>query len=740
MPDSRSLLALAALAFLVSCTPPRPTDETPTGQVETPAPSATAVPSATPTAAPTVEISPSPTTTVTPRPFELITLPSSYEGPLPDGALAQFGYGNLNAASVSPQGTYVALGTSSSVVLFHTDTLEQVWTFPVTTYINYFAWTDDESRLAAGSRYRDSVVLDIAAGEQLFTFSPQDHWLDHLAWTPDARLLVGATRDGYVMVWDGSSGVLLRQMRFEEAPPSDYHPDVTYTVFSLSPDGRYAAAAYLYPETGSCCIPGDNVVIWDVNSGAQLHRLAIDDQSDYLHGAADLAWSPDSSTLAVGGNGIQFWDVASGQQQGETLLFGGNNMSIQWSPDGTKLALLQGENSLILDTTTRQMLFKFAAEWGEELLGWSADSAQFAMHDWGTSRVFLRDSTTGRIQPTPSVAGGASAFTPDFKRFFLLTGNPYDYSNSSGEPYRSLVEWDAETRTSTTILTGTRRMWPSAFLSPDGRQAIALVGQTNVAPAQLLIWDIAANRAVVSFPISRSSPSDLTACWSPDGSALAVDMDSLFVYDISTWELILSLRARSFDCSPTSGHIAVSYASGFIVYDMFNRDVVLSVERNRRGTVQWSLDGERIAFVSDDGQFEILDSHSGEVLESWTLPADDGYISHARVSPDLSLLATRMAPHQGDSCDEVKIWSTETGELLRTLPIEEYCNFDDTWLPWLPDSSALVLETSSDVALYDPRTGARLVTLPAIPDDFSPDGQFFVSSINDTIILWEMPD
>jgi WD40 repeat protein len=738
MPDSRSLLALTALAFLVSCTPPRPTEVTLIGQAETPAPSATAAPTATPTAAPTVEISPSPTATL--RPFELITLPSSYEGPLPGGALAQFGYGDLNAASVSPQGTYVALGSSATVVIYRADTLETVWTIPVTTSISYFAWTDDESRLAVGSRYRDSIVLDIAAGVQLFTFSPQDHRLDYLTWTPDARLLVGATRDGYVMVWDGSSGQLIRWMRFDETPPSDYHPDVSYTTFSLSPDGRRAAVTYLYAETGSCCIPGDTVVIWDINSGEQLRRLVVDEEHSYDTGAADVAWSPDGSTLVVVGNEIQFWDAESGQQQGESIPIWASGI-IQWSPDGTKLAVIQFSDSQVVDTITRQVLFEFEMADRAEFLGWSADSAQFAIQDLRNDSVVIRDSTTGEVQSTPSAAGGTSAFTPDFKRFFLLTGDSFSYSNSSsGEPYRSLVEWDTETQTSTTILTGTRRMLPSAFLSPDGRQAIALVGQTDVAPAQLLIWDIAANRAVVSFPISRSSPSDFAACWSPDGSTLAVVMGSLFVYDISTWELILARPARSFDCSPTSGHIAVSDTSGFIVYDMFNRDVVLSVERNTGGTVQWSLDGERIVFVSDDGQFDLLDSHSGEVLESWTLPADDRYVSHARVSPDLSLLATRMAPYQGAPCDEVKIWSTETGELLRTFPINEYCNFDVTWLPWLPDSSALVLETSSDVALYDPHTGARLAALPAIPDDFSPDGQFFVSRTNDTITLWDIPD
>lgn len=99
----------------------------------------------------------------------------------------------------------------------------------------------------------------------------------------------------------------------------------------FSPDGALLASG------------GDrgDVAIYDANTGALMHTF---EASDHWLGA--LRFSPDGARLAVVGRSVTLWDVASGKKLGETASKSAN--SLDWSPDGSLLAVVQGNGRAVL--------------------------------------------------------------------------------------------------------------------------------------------------------------------------------------------------------------------------------------------------------------------------------------------------------------------------------------------------------------------------------------------------------
>jgi hypothetical protein len=124
-----------------------------------------------------------------------------------------------------------------------------------------------------------------------------------LAYTPDSKILVAASIDGSVRLWDAEATKLLRSLKTLSLE--------VYAI-AIAPDGKKLATAGSWGE----------VQIWDIDSGREFYVLKGHDGP-----VAAVTFSPNGKLLATGGydKSIRLWDTTTWGGRGHSTL------SIKWN-------------------------------------------------------------------------------------------------------------------------------------------------------------------------------------------------------------------------------------------------------------------------------------------------------------------------------------------------------------------------------------------------------------------------
>lgn len=198
------------------------------------------------------------------------------------------------------------------------------------------------------------------------TFAPPDTGtVTDVAYAPDGKTLAECDNDGYVYLLDTATGHWLD--RYFADPAIDGASDMIQVTFS--PDGKTLAAA-----------DADGTVwAWRRSGGAP---LVIKGLPAFSYPTQLFAFSPDSRTLAVAyTGGVQLWDLAT-RTLTATLGDGGLPDAIAFSPNGTALAVGDGNGGLnIWDLATGQATTAGSAQVGWTELEFSPDSKTLAALD-----------------------------------------------------------------------------------------------------------------------------------------------------------------------------------------------------------------------------------------------------------------------------------------------------------------------------------------------------------------------
>ncbi|HYV38066.1 MAG TPA: WD40 repeat domain-containing protein, partial [Gemmataceae bacterium] len=188
------------------------------------------------------------------------------------------------------------------------------------------AFSPDDKVLLTTCTVEHVGLWDVATGKALHPQIGHTASVISMAISPDDRTVVSTDNGGALKLWDLTTGLERQQIKTSRRAAH----------IALGSDGK-TLAVYM-PGTKDELL----LHIIDADNGRELKSFAKD-----LRFINAIALSPDCGTLAVAGSGdnITLWDVNTGQSKGQLVAKGsGTVYAVAFSPDGKKLLTGQSNN------------------------------------------------------------------------------------------------------------------------------------------------------------------------------------------------------------------------------------------------------------------------------------------------------------------------------------------------------------------------------------------------------------
>jgi WD40 repeat protein/DNA-binding SARP family transcriptional activator/energy-coupling factor transporter ATP-binding protein EcfA2 len=614
-------------------------------------------------------------------------------------------------------------------------------------------------------------------------FRAGDNQLSSLALSPDGRTLAAVDGLGLVYLWDALTGHRLAGPLGEPAL-SGFGP-------AFSPDGHLLATCGPIgtPSTGG-------LGLWDVARRTVVRQLPLPSQDDEV---TDAAFSPDGRVLAAGtlAGDLIFWNPASGarlgpilhphhppnRQSGITLAFARrgatlvtsaqHDKTIVWnlarrrpvrtipvgtaalalSPDGSTVALGQGDSSIILADTATGRRRRVVTGHGP---GVPPEDMQLAFSPDGASVASLSDDRTVVVwnvatgQTKQTLRGHASpvtgvAFSPNGNT--LYTGSLND----------GVIAWDLTgTRGLVRQLTTAAGPVAGVAFSPRDPNLLALAQREG----PVTLWN-PTRRTRIGKPFAVTGGSENPIAFSADGKILAATDHAdgaVVLFDLGTpapagrrLPSLHPLPSAHPPHNPPINDIAFTRNSRLLATGDENGLIVLwdlakqaPIDRPRRPqhaagitAVAFSPDGRTLASGVRDGTVFLTHVPDGTALHILTVANSPDFPTAIAFSPDGNTLAT------AGSDGRVRLWDPHTGAARG--PAWTAQGGMVLSMSFSPDGS--VLATSGDdgtAALWDIASGKQIgapLTGPPGPTvaAFDPTGHTLATAFNDgTVLLWDV--
>jgi RNA polymerase sigma factor (sigma-70 family) len=557
-----------------------------------------------------------------------------------------------------------------------------------------------------------------------------------IAYTPDGKHLITASRDQTVRLWDAATGKELR--RFDRSPRPGEKAGVADAngrmmvfgldparpfVVALAPDGKTLAAA-----------SGARLILWDVASGKELRRLP----APPLGASAALGFADGGKklVLAVAGS-THAWDTATGKRlKGATgpampaaaVVYALGEEVL--SPDGKLLA--RGH----FDPTTGEFAVKLTeVATGKELppipfkksaalamtfspdgktLAWATPPGGVQFWDLATRKVTGELPTDARPRDRVS----SLAFSADGKALAV--------NRTDGR----LEVWDVPARkrrvqlgepapgTGPVVglaLLGTPRVAEAAF-SPDGKTLAFCSGSA------VRLMDVATGK--VTGPAGGGHREAVSSLGLPgDGKTLLTHArgDAVLVWDAATGKRLRRVHVPGGTAeaalSPDGAVLAVvAEGPAVALYEPATGKELrkLAVKAHSVSALAFSADGKTLAArAGAAGVIQLWDVASGKPLKTLGEEPKPGVrqvvvlrgvlgtvTRDLALSPDGKLLAAGGGPNQ------IRLWDTATGRVLRELALEDGQVVKH--VAFAPDGRSLaVVNQDGTAALFEAATGGR---------------------------------
>ena len=381
------------------------------------------------------------------------------------------------------------------------------------------AYSPDGRRLLTASRDRTAGLWDTATGRVQAVVKGHEAAVTFATFSPDGRraLTLALGPDRSAIIWDADTGRKLVRLklssdwdaRFQAPGPGD-PPGLEflaeYRMASFSPDGRRVVTAFgEYPDF--------TARVWDAISGEELRIL-----KGHAGSVGSASFSPDGRWILTGSldRTARIWDAQTGREVHVLRGHAGAVSSASFSPDGRRV-LTVGEGRIYAHTPAAG----YHTE-GVNVYAWqdrpgTLDGCAGIVWDAATGKEVARLTWPSSIN---GIARRA-AFSPDSRRVVTAGCRNFNWTSGRTQEELRLLKpcgvprvWDAATGEILRVLDGPD-VRTFAF-SPDGKRLItagAAAGDTS--DNWVSVWDLETGKALATLR-GHDGPV-LATTFSPDG-------------------------------------------------------------------------------------------------------------------------------------------------------------------------------------------------------------------------------
>jgi len=624
---------------------------------------------------------PTPTPAASPTPTAALTLPVLAGTPVPLPAepitpdnvdrlqlLAMWGRGGAKQMAYSPDGRFLAVGSTAGLWLYEAETLKLLRFKLTTAPVEIMTFLPDNETIMAQAGGNTILRWNATNGEDWGSWEVGARELKSVAFGPDGKTLASALEDGQIGILEIGSGRLLRTMTGD---PDDLTKSLAY-----SPDG-----ALLASNTFDCVVK-----IWNVQTGDLWQSMQgdkCDSISPYLE--SNVVFSPDGQLLAsVWDTKVLVWEASTGKLlrnlDGPAWLWG-----LSFSPDGKQLAagsydatvklwrIADGELMCTITGTDRINALSFSA--GGKTLGTAAGI-----------NIGLWDVETGLLTKKLEEYAGQSIIS--------LAVGP-DNTLFTGHLDGNIRQWDIASGQVVKTLPGHTSPVTKLILSTDGSTLVS--GEEE--SMDVRIWDPVTGQMLRTFSALSLPFSSLAV--SPNGQLLATGSNSsaISLFSVQTGKKLHLLSAgrrktSDLEFSPDGTSLASS-TEGQI--NLWQTETGKLLYKLGVGVPGFSIDGQIVFGVMLTGKISVWNMVTGELVRTIQLDTDR-LLNQVSFSPDQKLVvasARNIDTARPWDVGTLHLWEAGTGHLLRVIDVPPIEN-----LYLSPDGKLLVLHTGGTVQLW----------------------------------------
>jgi len=598
--------------------------------------------------------------------------------------IAAWGTGQIYDTALSPDASQVAAATSTGVWVYDTASLQEQFHITTQAAALHVAFSPDGKWIASGEMDGKTHLWQAADGAQVGELEEGQGWITHVMFSPDGRFLLTFN---WLIEADGSfqyRGRLWNLKTQTIALSFAAHSFVAQAeLAAFAPDGM--ALTVIVPT---------QVETWDLTSLELTRRYP-------LTGCSAVQYSPDGTRLAVAcGSAIRFYDTA----------------------DGAYLNAIPGWNLAFSPAGNALLAFSAGSDNGSDKAAlWQGDLATATFTEQGAWDTGVKRS----LYNTDYNLDGT--FSPD--------GQWVAINTEAGAAVYSVADLQLRHTFPDASLEDVARyldLTADPLLNPEDPSAEAWIAEFQFLPGSQALFQITAVRSSYFarfWGLDRAAPRSLYfsqgtytmggVAFSPDGAILArggsldnpLLKDSVFFHRAETGELIASFQVdscREGGVSPVR-EIRFSADGRFVVTGCTNFDTVHL----------WQL--EPLEFMSW-GAVMLPD---GSILYGYDI-SQQGKGMLIGISPDSSLLLL-LNQHAVD------IVRTEDLQRVSRIPLDGMWGYSD-W-KFSPDGSKIAIAlVQAYTGIWDVQSGALLQRFPTGTGDhiaFSPDGSILAVQTQD---------